>query len=73
MMTVGVVDLFHIGEKLPQSGVLGHFFGFGFLSGLQSWVLQVTVPGVPDAPAATPHLVAHPLGAPCTQSPKLWM
>ena len=54
----------------PQSRVAGHCFGPGFVSGSQLVVLQVTAPGVPDLPAATPHLVAHLLALPCNQLPK---
>ena len=54
---------------IPQSVVLGHCLGLGLVSGSQLVVLHVTVPGVPDAPAATPHLLAHPDGSPRTQSP----
>ena len=46
----------------PQTSVAGHCFGFGFVSGSQLEVLQVTLPGFPDDPAPTPHLVAHPVG-----------
>jgi len=56
-------------SQSPQSSVLGHTFAPGFASGSQLNVLQSTAPGVPDKPAPTPHLVAHPLGSPCTQSP----
>ena len=52
----------------PQSRVAGHCFGSGFVSALQL-VLQLTAPGVPDLPAATPHLVAHSLGSACFQLP----
>ena len=58
--------------NLPQSAVLGHCFGSGFVSGLQQQleVLQVTAPGLPDAPAAIPHLVVvHPVGSPCNHLP----
>ena len=43
----------------------------GLLEDVIRWQigLEHQVPGVPDAPAATPHLVAHPLGSPCTQLP----
>ena len=54
----------------PQSRVAGHFFAAGFVFRSQLVVLQVTAPGVPDLPAATPHLVAHPLASPCSQLPK---
>merc|ERR1711900_105797 len=51
----------------PQSSVLGHCLGPGFVSGSQLDVVQLTAPGVPDRPAPTPHLfVAHPVGSPCT-------
>ena len=52
-----------------QSSVLGHSFGSGFVSGSQLEVLQVTATGLPDAPALTPHFVAHPRGSPCIQLP----
>ena len=42
------------------------------MSASQLVVEHVTAPGVPDAPAATPHLVAHPNGSLCTQSPGIW-
>ena len=54
---------------VPQSSVLGHGLGAGFVSGSQLEVLHETEPGEPDAPAATPHLIAHSAGSPCTQSP----
>ena len=53
----------------PQSRVAGHCFGPGFVSGSQLVVLQVTAPGVPDLPAATPHFLTHLVGSPCTQLP----
>ena len=68
----GGQSLFVIGisvSNVPQSTVLGHFFAAGFVSASQLVVLQLTAPGVPDAPAATPHFVAHPLGSPCFQMP----
>ena len=40
------------------------------MSASQLVVLQLTAPGVPELPAATPHLVAHPLASPCSQFPK---
>ena len=57
----------------PQSTVLGHCVALGLVSGSQLVVLQLTAPGVPDLPDATPHFVAHPLGSACTQSPKEWV
>ena len=65
-------SLFTIGifvPNVPQSTVLGHCLAAGFVSGSQLEVLQVTAPGVPDLPAATPHFVAHPLGSACFQLP----
>ena len=41
----------------------------GLLPASQLEVLHVTEPGVPDAPAATPHFLAHPDGSPRTQLP----
>ena len=58
-----------IAHHVPQSSVAGHSFGSGSVSGSQLEVLQVTAPGVPDKPAPTPHLLAHPVGSPHTQSP----
>ena len=55
--------------NVPQSTVLGHCLAAGFASGSQLVESQVTAPGVPDLPAATPHLVAHPLGSACVQLP----
>jgi len=52
-----------------QSSVLGHSSASGSVFSSQLEVVQVTKPGVPDIPAPTPHLVAHPLGSLCTQSP----
>ena len=56
---------------LPQAAVAGHTFpaglGAAHLSSLP--LLHVTVPGLPDLPAATPHLVSHPVAAPLTQVP----
>ena len=63
---------FRIGMPLPnvpQSTVLGHCLAAGFASRSQLEVLQVTTPGVPDLPAATPHFVAHPVGSACIQLP----
>ena len=68
----GLKRLFTAGmpeSNVPQSTVLGHCFASGLVFGSQLDVLQVTLPGVPDLPAATPHFVAHPLGSPCFQSP----
>ena len=68
----GGQSLFMIGisiPNVPQSTVLGHCLATGFASGSQLEVLQVTAPGVPDLPAATPHFVAHPLGSACVQLP----
>ena len=65
-------SLFRIGIPLPNVPhftVLGHCLAAGFASGSQLEVLQVTAPGVPDLPAATPHFVAHPLGSPCFHLP----
>ena len=53
----------------PQSTVLGHFLAAGLVSASQLDVEHFTVPGVPDIPNPTPHLVAHPLGSFCTHSP----
>ena len=55
----------------PQSMVLGHRFADGFASASQLDVLHFTVPGVPDNPNPTPHLVAHPLGSSCTHLPDI--
>ena len=55
--------------NVPQSLVAGHFLASGLVSGSHLDVLQVGSPGVPDRPAATPHLVAHPLGSACFQLP----
>ena len=55
--------------NVPQSTVLGHCLAAGLASGSQLEVLQVTAPGVPDLPAATPHFVAHPRGSACFQLP----
>ena len=57
-------------SNVPQLSVLGHCLAAGLASGSQLEVLQVTAPGVPDLPAATPHFVAHPLGSPCFHLPK---
>ena len=62
-------ELVYTGINVPQSGVLGHVLASGLVSGSQLEVLQVTAPGVPDLPAATPHFVAHPLGSACFQLP----
>ena len=59
-------------DHAPQSTVLAHRFLAGLLAASQLDVLQVTVPGVPE-PAATPHLVAHPLASPCTHLPNICM
>ena len=56
--------------NIPQSAVLRHSLGEGFVSGSQLDVLQRTAPGVPDAPAPTPQFVAHPLGSSRVQLPK---
>ena len=64
--------LFTIGisvPNVPQFTVLGHCLAADFVSGSQLVVLQVTSPGVPDLPAATPHFVAHPRGSACIQLP----
>ena len=55
--------------NVPQSTVLGHCLAAGFALRSQLVVSQVTAPGVPDLPAATPHFVAHPLGSACFQLP----
>ena len=55
--------------NVPQSTVLGHCLAAGFALRSQLEVLQVTAPGVPDLPAATPHFVAHPRGSACFQLP----
>ena len=68
----GVTGYVTIGLPLshaPQSSVLGHCLAAGLASASQLDVLQVTAPGVPDAPAATPHFVAHPVGSACIQLP----
>ena len=62
---VGVGDYINI----PQSTVLGHCLAAGFALKSQLEVLQVTAPGVPDFPAATPHFEAHPIGSACFQLP----
>ena len=36
-------------------------------------MLQVTAPGVPDLPSATPHFVAQPLGSACIHLPEEWI
>ena len=56
-------------HALPQSAVLGHIFAAGFVSGSQLELSQVTVPGVPDLPSPTPHVLAHSCGSPRTQLP----
>ena len=56
-------------SNVPQSTVLGHCLAAGLVSALQLDESQVTAPGVPDLPAATPHFVAHPLGSACFQLP----
>ena len=58
------------GIHVPQSAVLGHCLGGGFVSGSQLVVLQRTAPAVPDAPSATPHFVAHLVAASGIQLPK---
>ena len=55
---------------IPQSTVLAHVFGGGFVPGSQLDVVQPTKPGVPDWPAATPHLVAQPVGSVRIHVPK---
>ena len=56
---------------VPQASVAAHIFpaglGAAHLSSLP--LLHVTVPGLPDLPAATPHLVAHPVAPPLIQVP----
>ena len=59
----------HTVLNVPQSAVLRHCFGAGLAFALQLGVLHVTAPGVPDWPAATPHLVAHPVGSACFHLP----
>ena len=39
------------------------------MPGSQLEVLHLTVPGVPDAPAATPHSLAHPVAIARAQTP----
>ena len=56
----------HNNNHAPQSTVLGHFFTDGLVFGSQLEMEHFTVPEVPDNPSPTPHLVAHPLGSPCT-------
>ena len=56
-------------SNVPQSAVLGHSLASGFANISQSNESQVTAPGFPDLPAATPHFVAHPLGSACFQLP----
>ena len=69
-LSVAATLLLHALNNLPQSAVLAHFFGSGFVDESQcGGVLHVTVPGAPDEPAATPHLVAHPVGLPFNQVP----
>ena len=61
----------HDYNHAPQSGVLGHIFGDGLVSGSQLDVLHLTVPGVPDnLRNPTPHLPAH-LGSSCTHLPDM--
>ena len=60
-------------KHAPQSAVLGHCFAAGFVAGSQLELSQVTVPTVPDKPAPTPHVLAHPCGSPCTQLPGIGM
>ena len=55
--------------NVPHLSVLGHCLGLGLVSGSQLNESQVTAPGFPDLPAATPHFVAHPLGSACFQLP----
>ena len=59
----------HRFQNAPQSTVLGHCLAAGLTSASQLVVLQLTAPGVPDWPAATPHFVAHPVGSACIQVP----
>ena len=42
------------------------------MPGSQLDVVQPTKPGVPDWPAATPHLVAQPVGSVRIHVPKDW-
>ena len=56
-------------SNVPQSSVLGHCLALGLVPAVQLDESQVTAPGVPDLPAATPHFVAHPLGSACFQLP----
>ena len=55
--------------NVPQALVAGHCLASGLVSGLQLVESQVTVPGVPDKPSPTPHLLAHPLGSFFSQVP----
>ena len=70
---VGVgVSVFTFGmpvSDVPQSSVLGHCLASGSVAWSQLDVLHVTAPGVPDLPAGTPHLLAHPRGSACIQLP----
>ena len=59
--------------NVPQSTVLGHCLAAGLASGSQLVESQVTAPGVPDLPAATPHFVAQPLGSARRHVPKEWI
>ena len=71
MVTVSVVPII-LGiavSNVPQSSVAGHCLASGLVSASQLVVLQVTTPGIPDLPAATPHFVAHPVGSACIQLP----
>ena len=43
----------------------------GFSLSSQLDVLHVTALAVPDAPSATPHLVAHPVGSPAVHVPAI--
>ena len=66
----GVSDRFGIPlAHVPQSTVLGHCLAAGLVSALQLDESQVTAPGVPDLPAATPHFVAQLVGSACLQLP----
>ena len=57
------------GSAVPQVSVAGHGLARGLVSALHLAESQVTAPGVPDLPAATPHFLAHPLGSRRAQLP----
>ena len=56
-------------SNVPQASVAGHGLARGLVSVLQLAESQVTAPGFPDLPAATPHFLAHPVGSRRTQLP----